>query len=450
MTFNTEFKQHISTHNLIGNGTHVLVAVSGGVDSMVLLHLLSGLRREKKLQLSAIHVQHHLRPDAEKDAHLVKSFCDENEIDFYRADLDPESKPKDQSVEAWARSNRYSHFFKLQQSIKANVILTGHHGDDQIETVLMHIVEGTGLDGLKGVREKMESVVRPLLPFSKTDIEAYAQKFNVPYRLDSTNTDLSHPRNYLRHKVIPKLKDQNPNLNSAIQDLSSNINDISDIIDYTMKLISKRVVEKQENGKILLNFNELSDVPLSLKAHLVKYVLNEEGMQWRKYHWERINQLISDGQTGSIIKLGNNEILKNRGTLIIQKIPTSVNSHFEVHQGEKIQTDDFTFTWQTTDQYSENSKQSIETVDGEKLPQSIELRKWKEGDYFQPLGMEGHKKVSDFLTDIKLDRFTKNSQYVLANHEEVFWVCGRRLSDSVKITPETTQFAELSFRQDVV
>lgn len=450
MSLSTEFKQHISAHNLIGDGTHVLVAVSGGVDSMVLLHLLSGLRHEKKLQLSAIHVQHHLRPDAEEDAILVKSFCDENEIDFYRVDLDPESRTKDQSVEAWARSNRYSHFHNVKQSINGDIILTGHHGDDQIETVLMHVVEGTGLDGLKGIREKMQNIVRPLLPFPKTEIESFAQKFNIPFKIDITNSDFSHPRNFLRHKVIPKLKDQNPNLNSAIQNLSSNINDISDIIDYTMKLISKRVVEKQENGKILLNLNKLSDEPLSLKVHLVKYVLNDKSMQWRKYHWEKINQLISDGQTGTIIKLGKNEILKNRGTLIIQKIPTSVNSHYEVHQGKKIQTDDFTFTWQTTDQYSENSKQSIETVDGEKLPQSIELRQWKEGDYFQPLGMDGHKKVSDFLTDIKMDRFTKNSQYVLADQEEVLWVCGRRISDIVKITSETTQFAELSFLQDVV
>ncbi len=450
MSLNTEFKKHISAHNLIGDETHALIAVSGGVDSMVLLHLLLGLRQEKKLKLSAIHVQHHLRSDAEEDAILVKSFCGENEIDYYRVDLDPKSRPKDQSVEAWARSNRYSLFHNVQKSIYADIILTGHHGDDQIETILMHIVEGTGLDGLKGIREKMENIVRPLLPFSKTEIETYAQNYKIPFKVDSTNRDLTHPRNFLRHKVIQKLKDQNPNLNSAIQDLTSNINDISDIIHYMMKSISKRVVEKQENGKILMNLNELLDEPLSLKVHLVKHVLNDKEIQWRKYHWERLKHLISNGQTGTIIKLGENEVLKNRGNLIIKKISSSVNSHFEVHQGEKIQTDNFTFTWQTTDHYSENSKNSIETVDGKKLPKSIVLRQWKEGDYFQPLGMDGHKKVSDFLTDIKLDRFTKNSQYVLADKDKVLWVCGRRISDIVKITPETTQFAELSFRQDVV
>lgn len=449
MSFFNQFKEHIHEAKLITAGDHILVAVSGGVDSMVLTHVLAELRSEFELKLSAVHIQHHLRADAEEDARLVKSFCEKAAIGFYRVDLDPETRTKKQSVEAWARAERYAHFNDVLQEINADSILTAHHGNDQVETVLMHIAEGTGIDGLKGIREIKENIVRPLLPFSKAEIEEYAIKYDVPYNNDSTNMDIAHPRNFLRHKVIPNWQRQFPKLNSAVRDLSANIYEVSEIIDFTLESVSKQVVEHAENRNIIIKLNEFSDEPESLKVHLVKYVLKDDGLQWRKHDWENINHLITHGHTGSIVKVGHYEILKNRDTLIIQKRSLSCHTHFDVQEGEKIQTDNFSFKWQATQMYKPNDSQNVETIDAETLSQCIELRPWEEGDYFQPLGMNGHKKVSDYLTDIKMDRFSKQSQFVLADNDEVFWVCGQRISEKVKVTPGTTHFAELSFYQIV-
>ena len=447
MTLFSEFKNNIISKDLISDEDRILIAVSGGVDSMVLLDMLSRLRKDNKLQLSAIHVQHHLRSDAEEDAFLVKSFCEENEINFHRVDLNPELKLKNQSIEAWARTERYSHFNELKEKIGADIIMTAHHGDDQVETILMHISEGSGLDGLRGIREKIKNTIRPLLPFSKIEIQDYAKSKNIPFRQDSTNTDISHPRNFLRHEVIPNWKKQNPNLHSSVQQFTKNINEISDILDYTLNTLAKRVVGETDKGNIILKLDEFTDEPDVLKAHVLKHVLND--IQWRKYHWNNVNDLIEKGKTGSIIAIGDYEILKNRNTLIIQKNTVINNTHYKIHQGKKVESSFFTFDWQTKKKYVLNSNKDIEMVDAKSLLGSIELRPWKEGDYFQPLGMKGHKKISDYLTDIKMDSFSKNSQYVIALNDEVYWVCGQRISDKIKITPESTQFAELSFTSTV-
>jgi len=447
MTFYSEFKQNISAKTLISNGDHILIAVSGGMDSMVLLDILSRFRKDKKMKLSAIHVQHHLRADADEDACLVKSYCDENLIDYYRVDLNPKSRLKNQSIEAWARTERYSHFYSLKEKIGADLILTAHHGDDQVETILMHLAEGSGLDGLKGIREIIKNTVRPLLPFSKKILETYAIENNILFRNDSSNTDITHPRNFLRHKVIPNWKSQYPNLNSGIQRMTNNINEISEILDYTFKTISERVITKNENGNIILNLTAFTNEPNILKVHLLKYVLND--VQWRKFHWRNINYLIEYGQTGSVVSICDYNILKNRNSLIIQKNYEESNKQFQIHQGESVHSNMFTFDWQKKKNYNFNSNHNIEMVDAESLLKNYELRPWKNGDYFQPLGMNGHKKISDYLTDIKMDYFSKKSQYVMASNDEVYWVCGKRISDKIKITPESTKFAELSFMRTV-
>lgn len=443
-----EFKQHIIANNFISEEKHLLTAVSGGVDSMVLLHMLTRLRADIKLQLSVIHIQHHLRSDAEEDAQLVQNYCTGSGIDYYRVDLDPKSRPKSQSVEAWARSKRLSHIYDLKKEINADSILTAHHADDHLETILMHLSEGTGLNGLKGIREKWGDIIRPMLRFSKIEIEAYANTHNIQYRQDSTNTDTSHPRNFLRHEIIPNWKRQYPQLISAVQNLTANLSEVSEIVYYTLEEVSNKVVDKSNPDQFILNLSKFKDEPESLKVHLVKYLLNQD-IPWRKHNWQDVRHLINNGQTGSMLEIGDYDILKNRDSLIIRKRAVVSSEHFEIHLGDVIHSNKFTFVWKNTENYKTNDNQNVEIVDGETLQSELELRPWQNGDYFQPLGMIGHKKVSDFLIDTKMDRFSKQSQYVLAVNNEVLWVCGKRISEKVKVTPETTQFAELSFHQNV-
>ena len=447
--FLQQFKEHVSEKILITLGDHILMAVSGGIDSMVLCHLMILLKSEFNLKLSVIHIQHHLREDAEADAQYVESFCKKNTISFFREDIDPLSKQKDQSVEAWARENRYNLFYKLKEEIGADKIVTAHHGDDQIETILLHIADGSGVDGLRGIHEQMKSIVRPMLPFSRKEIEAYAAENKIQFRKDSTNDDLSHPRNYLRKKVIPYWKKQTPHLISSVQNLTENVNETKDVLDFLINKTINDYVGFESKERMIIKLDDFRDEPISFHSFLIHYLIGKNDL-WRRHDWNNLKQFIQHAETGTVLSIRNYTLLKDRGRIIIQTDVQSDEKVYSVHMGDKLATDHFTFSWTSTKSFHiQLSNHRHETVDAEKLGKNVQLRLWQSSDRFQPLGMKGHKKMSDFLIDNKVDRFQKNDQYVLAEKNEVLWVCGQRISDRVKVTENTNRLAELSFRKVV-
>ncbi len=449
MMFLQRFKEHVSEKKLITINDHVLMAVSGGVDSMVLCHLIIQLKSEFNLKLSVIHIQHHLRKDAELDAQLVKSFCKKNKLAFFREDIDPLIKQKNQSIEAWARKNRYNLFNKLKEEIRADKIITGHHGDDQIETILLHIADGSGVDGLRGIREQMNNVIRPMLPFSRKEIEAYAVENKIQFREDYTNDDLSHPRNYLRKKVIPNWKQQTPHLISSVQILTENVNETNDVLDFLLNKSIDDYVEFESKERMIIKLDNYKNEPFSFHSFLINYLIGKNDL-WRRHDWNNLKQFIQHGETGAVISIHNYKLLKDRNRIIIQTDIQSDENVYSVHVGDELATDHFAFSWTSTKSFHvQSSNHRYETVDAEKLGQNMQLRLWQSSDRFQPLGMKGHKKMSDFLIDSKVDRFQKNNQFVLAEKNEVLWVCGQRISDRVKVTENTSQLAELSFRKVV-
>lgn len=449
MMFLQQFKEHVSEKKLIKLNDHVLMAVSGGIDSMVLCHLMIQLKSEFNLKLSVIHIQHHLREDAEADAQYVRSFCKKNDLSFFREDIDPLSKQKDQSVEAWARNNRYNLFYKLKEKIGADKILTAHHGDDQIETILLHIADGSGVDGLRGIREQMKSVTRPMLPFSRKEIDVYAAENKIHFRKDSTNDDLSHPRNFLRKKVIPNWKQQTPHLVSSFQNLTENMNETKEVLDFLIKKSIDDYVEIESKERMIIKLDEFRNEPFSFHSFLINYLIGKNDL-WRRHDWNNLKQFIQHAETGAVLSIQNYKLLKDRGRIILQTDIQSDENVYSVHIGDELTTDHFTFSWTSTKSFHiQSSNHYHETVDAEKLGQNMQLRLWQSSDRFQPLGMKGHKKLSDFLIDSKVDRFQKNNQYVLAEKNEVLWVCGQRISDQVKVTENTSLLAELSFRKVV-
>ncbi len=434
------------SRKLINKKDHILIALSGGVDSMVLAHLLVQLKSELELKLSAMHVQHHLREDAEKDAQLVNSFCIQLEIDHLRADLDPGLNPRNRSVEAWAREQRYRHLKRGKEQVKANKIVTAHHGDDQVETILMHIADSSGLDGLRGIREKYGDIYRPLLVFSKKDLEEYAQTMKVPFREDISNQDTDFPRNYLRKQVIAIWKKNTPFLTKAIQHVTDHVNETADTLEYMFKQTVQQFVTHDERGRLIIHLNRFAAAPMSFLAQLIHYLVGND-LPWRRYQWQSVKRLIEQGRTGSVLRINDKTILKDREKLIIEAIKTTHYDQYIVHENEKIKTDDFIFSWtQTTSRKSYSPNRYLEFVDADKLGSELVLRIWENEDQIQPLGMTGHKKMSDFLIDAKVDLLTKRRQVVLADEHEVYWVCGRQISDAIKVTDKTTHFAKLSYQ----
>ncbi len=450
MTFYLSFKEHIIGNKFVPATCHILAAVSGGIDSMVLVHILKRLGSEGHLTLSVAHVQHHLRKDAEEDAELVETFCMEHNIPYYRRDLNPLTKEKNECIEAWARRNRYQYFRELKRKIGAEIIATAHHGDDQIETILMHLADGTGLDGLIGIHEKINNTVRPLLHFTRMEIEQYAKDNHIPFREDSTNQDLSHPRNYLRKEIIPQWKYNIPHLASSFLHLSDNVNDTKEVLNYLINKSIPDYVEFDGQNKIIFKMENLKDEPLLFKVFLIKYLIGKKD-QWRRHQWNNIKRFIQWAHTGDELSIGHATLLKDRERILIRtnKVQPDENV-YSVRLGDQLINDHFEFTWTSARSLDiQTTDHDCEIIDAEKAGNDLQLRLWKNGDRFQPLGMKGHKKISDYLIDNKIDCFQKNSQYVLAKGHEVLWVCGQRISDQIKVTDETKRWAELSFQKMV-
>ncbi len=450
MTLFSKFRKHIAEKQLIALNDHILMGVSGGADSMVLCHLMNQLKDEYNLKLSVIHIQHHLRKDAEADAQLVKSYCKTHQISFFREDLNPSSKQKNQSTEAWARNKRYHFFNKIKKEINADRIVTAHHGDDQIETIMLHISDGSGIDGMIGIREKIKHIIRPLLPFSRREIEGYAIENSINFIHDSTNDDLAHPRNYLRKKVVPSWKQHTPHLVSSVRSLTENVGESKEVMDYLLNKSINDYVELESNGRMVMLLGDIKNEPSSFRSVLIKYLIGRND-SWRRHDWIKLTQFIQNAETGTVLSINNYSLLKDRGRIIIQNNIRRDEKVYSIHTGDNLSTDHFTFSWTSTNSMDiHTANHHHEIVDAEKLGQNINLRIWQSDDRFQPLGMNGHKKMSDFLIDCKVDRFRKNDQYVLADKNEVLWVCGQRISERIKVTEDTTQMAELSFYTVVV
>ncbi len=442
-----KFRKHVLSNKLIRLKDHILVAVSGGLDSMSLLNLLYSCRDEFDLKISAVHVDHQLRSESSDDRQLVEEFCQGNHIPFYSFQLDPDSISKGQSIEDWGRIMRYDHILQLSEKIDADSIMTAHHGDDQVETLLMHLSEGTGLNGLKGIRERLGNIVRPFLAFSKSEIKSYALENNFSFVEDASNKDLRHPRNFLRHEVIPKLTERYTHLHSSFTSTTHHIQEADDALNYAIsKCVDDYVI--MEKNRSIVKLDSFEKEPLSFKIYLLKYLLGKNTF-WRNHQWNKLKYLIAEGQTGAIVTIGDHEILKDRSSIIIKEQYNRNKNMYRIQDDLLIEDKDFIFERKEVSDHSLNEKSDTETVDGDSLPKALMLRPWESGDQFSPLGMNGTKTVSDFLTDIKMDRFAKRDQYVLANGNEVFWLCGQRISEKIKVTPKTSRFLELSFRYNV-
>lgn len=441
-----QFVTHPAVSRLIQPGQHILVAVSGGRDSMCLLHLLAGLQKERQLRLTAAHVNHGLRPDAGKDQHFVAEICKAWDIRFLVRKLNPRTQSPGESTEAWARKERYIALEEMRRETGADLIATAHHGNDQVETILLRLGAGAGIRGLRGIHPQRGRIIRPLLPFSRPAIKTYVKLNEIPYREDDTNRDIHYPRNYLRHRVIPEWDKLNPGLVSAFYQVSENIRETEPILGYAVERALDTVVEREDDGHFLLSVREMAKLPILLQVMVISGLIDSD-MLPRRHMITQLKTFLQSTKVGNwlplpagwfLLKDRKNWILKQPGSIIRKEIP--------VVFGKSIDCGDFVFNWNDVDSIEDlGTNPWKEIIDGETIKdEKLILRNWCAGDYFQPLGMKGRKKISDFLTDIKMDRFNKQRQLVLASENEIIWLCGQRISERVKVTSQTRHFEELS------
>lgn len=452
-TFEARFLKHVQEHDLIRATDSVLLAVSGGVDSMVLLHLFTQIKKTLDLKLSVAHINHGIRgKEAEEDAQLVREVAEYHNLPFYITQVDTNTFASSQgySRQEAGRILRYQFLEKIAEEVKTNRIATGHHADDNAETVLFHILRGTGLRGLGGipVTRNDGKIIRPLLFARRSEIETYATTAGIEFHNDSSNASEYYTRNLLRNKIIPYLKQETRfDIVTSLNNISSIVSDVRTALSHNIKDGFDRSVRISSENECTINIPNFASLHSYVQEEILLQLLDKLQLEPSRDRIESLLQLRSK-QTGKQLTLSRLIIAyRDRDEIIIHKKSTGDSFSIPVELGKSYCLDTFEFSaFPTFNQaiYSKEDKQ-VEYVDGEKLKSELCLRNWKEGDSFIPLGMNSFKKLSDFFVDEKIPRYLKNNVPVLESDGKIVWVCGMRIDERFKITPSTTSFVQLNY-----
>jgi len=434
-----QFQNHINENLPFLKEKRLLLAVSGGVDSMVLMYLCHQLQ----LPFAVAHCNFQLRGDeSDGDEEFVKALCEELHIPvfiekFVTAAFAEEHKL---SIQVVARKLRYEWFETLLQNHDYDYILTAHHLDDSLETFFINFTRGTGLDGLTGIPQQNDTIIRPLLIFSREEILTFAKENKVPWREDSSNASDKYLRNKLRHDVIPVLKELNPGLLAAFENTVSYLKQSQSLAEDAALDLYQKVVRKEENHtaidlKKLLKYR-------NYKAYLF-YWLHPFGFT----DWTAVYNLI-EAQSGKQVLSESHILLKNRSCLLL--FPKPLINDNEVFWIAKEPQQEVKFPLKLDIcNVTDISLQSTNVifVDEDKLQFPLQIRKWQKGDVFYPFGMNGKKKLSKYFKDEKYSLAAKSNTWLLCSDNQIVWIIGKRADARFAITEQTTRTLQIQLQE---
>ena len=438
------FKEEILSLTYIKKNDKIIIAVSGGMDSIALLLLLQSINIHK---IIVAHVDHSIRKDSISDRVFVENLCKDLGVSFYFKTLDFSSRNRKDSVEKWAREKRYEYFVNLARKTKSDWVMTGHHANDQAETLLLNLSRQSGVSGLTGISRRNNKIIRPLLPFNKKVISEFAERIGFPFIEDSTNADMTIPRNFIRKNILKPWESEVPFVIKGINNSTRYFNEWKLSLDhFIINFIIAKLNISDKRFEIPLSL--IKGIPSLGRIRLIQLLFKQEKKLWSKHDLKMLDQFINKISIGKIYKLSKRwSLLHDRGVIIAMKnIEVSKNIidiypnksvYFNNKKYDIIINDDLP---KTTDYKRE------ELVDWSVFKnRKLQIRIWKKGDVFQPLGMKTKKKVSDFLINEKIDSFSKKNQSVLTVDDKIAWICGIRISEWAKITDETNKKAILRF-----
>ena len=412
-----------------------IVAVSGGVDSIVLLHLCRNL----KLNFVIAHCNFKLRgKESDDDELFVKNLATKYKIKFYSNSFNTKelSNSSNKSVQMIARDLRYSWFNKLSKELGIDYIITAHHIDDSIETFLINLSRGAGINGFLGIPEVNNKINRPLLAFTKDQLKSYALENKILFREDSSNKKKDYIRNQIRLEVIPKLKKINPYLLESFPKTIKKLEQSKSIIaDRIAKVLSEVSFKKGE--ELFFEIESIKNLS-NIEAYLYEIF-----KQYNFTQWDDIVDLL-DSQTGKEVVSKTHRLLKNREYLILtkkvglQEISTLINS-----SKEEIKISAGTIIFSKADKIDKKNPYSI-FLDSKKLKFPLKVRNVVSGDYFYPFGMDGKKKVSKYLKDQKISKYDKEKTLILeTSKNEIVWLIGMRLDHRFSVTDKTKEILKI-------
>jgi len=445
----------IDENHLIEKGDKVLVALSGGADSVFLLYFLLKFKKRFGINLAAFHLNHRLRgKSANDDEKFCVRICSDHNIELVHTskDLKSLSKKMKVSVEEAAREIRYSELRKAAKKLKCSKIATAHNANDNVETILLNLFKGTGIKGLTGIPITRQNIIRPILCLSSEEIRQYLKKNNIPFRVDESNLQSEYERNFLRNEIIPKLKSRlNPQLEEKINNTARIISEVNSFVEKQSEKFVKKSIKIKTN-EIDIDINALKKLDESLFSIILKTVIeNNFEIELSSENIYSTMELLNL-QTGRIVQLKQNVFVsKERNKLVIRKRDIRKKDkpvqNIRVGQNVKIEGRTISITEVNRKMIKFTSDKSVEFIFADDLKKNFEIRKWKAGDKFQPIGMKGTKKISDYLADEKIPSSEKKDKLVLTNNGKIVWVIGLRIDERFKVKKETKKILQLSLTE---
>jgi tRNA(Ile)-lysidine synthase len=455
-TILARFHEYSRRRRLLSEQGHVIVAVSGGVDSMVLLDLLTRERESLGLSLIVAHFNHQLRgTESEADEAFVVQRTGSYGLEVYvdRANTAEVARLTRTGIQEAARNLRYEFFAKLLESSGYDALATAHNADDNAETVLLNLFRGAGVQGLSGipVARPDTKIIRPLLFARRDEIEQYAEETHLPFRTDSSNATDAYTRNFIRHQVLPLVRDQiNPNIIETLHRSSELFRELEAFLAYTARTAFDVAAAPPAEGSISLSIPRLRSHPVLLQQYVV--MLAAESVTGRKPEFEQVNRALdlTDGLTGSHVMLSDRHgIYRDRDALVIRPLEARPDFRISVLPNQQYAFSDFRFSSDLLEGPvpPPAGDRTVEHVDADALgPGQMVLRTWAEGDWFIPLGMRTRKKISDYFVDAKIPLYEKRNYPILETKDgAVIWLCGHRIDDRFKITDATRHVLRLRF-----
>lgn len=442
------FKQYVRDQQLIPGGTHLLLALSGGIDSVVLGHLL----KQASVSFEVLHANFQLRgPESDRDEAFAAQCAGEWKVPFTTRRFETEGYAALHrcSIQVAARELRYNWFETIRQEKKTGgqqvVIATAHQANDSVETMLMNVFRGTGVEGMHGILPRRDHIIRPLLFATRNEILAYAKEHGIQWVDDSSNESSKYTRNFIRQEVIPAVEKVFPAAVANMLQTISNMQEAAQLYDQALQVHKKKLLQAVKNEwhipiRLLLKTNPLRTVLFEL-IHPFGFTPGQ---------LDEVLKLCQ-ASNGAYIDAVDWRIIRNRAWLVVAPKATGMSDALVLNADDKkLVTNEFELSWQNKigvgNSQALPGSASEALIDAKHLHWPLLLRRWKAGDYLYPLGMGKKKKVARLLIDLKLSKTEKEKVWVLESDKKIVWVVGYRLDERFKVNPATQQVLHMQYK----
>jgi tRNA(Ile)-lysidine synthase len=454
--FLTRFHEYSRRRRLIEERNKIIVAVSGGVDSVVLLDLLAKEEEAFGLSLIVAHFNHQLRgEESDGDEQFVAQRASHYGFEMYveRANTTEYARHNKLGIQEAARKLRYEFFDKLLISSGFDKIATAHNADDNAETILLNLFRGAGVQGLSGIPVYREDkkIIRPLLFAQREEIEQFAGQEQLAFRMDSSNLKDHYTRNFIRLNILPQVKhDINPSVVPTLHRSAELFRELDAFLRYTARQSFELMIAKRTDDELHISIPRLRSNPTLLQQYIL--MLAGEAHARKKLEYEQVNAMLdlTEGLTGTWVAISREYVVfRDRENLVIKKTEPITDFKITIQPNQRYEFNKFRFSSELIENKSalQTASAGAEYVDADRISsKELVLRTWSEGDAFVPLGMKTKKKISDFFVDAKIPIYEKHHIPILETKEgEVVWVCGQRIDDRFKITSDTKRVLKLEF-----